>query len=387
MVIVVDGPAGSGKSSYMQMLLSLLQEAPDLAATAANAPSYNRQGHLLPAILNQLAREVEGPGLFELVVEFCTGYVAMRDSTKRISHCTQHPEGIKPTRQLVEANLAPAPHGQDAFLALESLQELYLNFLEALLGPIGQSTVALFVDDLDACDAGVVDGFLNDLFSFCAVPGSRIIWILGMDLKRMQEEMDAGHRPAQPLDKLINLRVQVPAAKSSKELVVHQLNQIGLGGKQSRNAQALLCRVLADCEVTNPRLIKRVTSRVGYARAFGAYPKTNELAESFVALALLYEAWPGIHRALLDDISLALHVFGNFANSAKTGKASAQTLLQALKGQQASCFEPYLDDRSMHLCLGKVAVIITSLYNLRGGAMDEVIVNLKTALRSVAEIF
>lgn len=381
MSILLDGEPGSGKSSFLQLIAHEIETSSDLAPAWVHAVNYNDQAFLLPPIFTQLARDYgRGPEFQEFIARFSTAYYYAVASRERMLGKLQEASSYDTLRSRIEFNIGPSPAGMDAFMAVDLLQETFLHFVQAVLPKAQKRSLIVFVDDLDCCQPDSIDRFFYDLFALTAVPGSKVIWIIALDVNGYATQSKNAPRL---LSKAINLRLKVPALSAPRALLSNHFTALGGDGKALATPASQACEA---CEITNPRLIKRVGARLSYWKASGGLPKGSNELDFAIALCLLHEAYPEAYRAFLNDPGAAIQLFVQLSNTAVTPNYSAGALQGTLKQPFREDLDAYINQRRFQLIMARVAILAGKIFNLRSGAKTEAIGPLNRLLRGAAEL-
>lgn len=385
MTVLVDGSAGSGRSSYLQFLSLLSEQGEELCPIWVNAVTYNDHRTMFPAILNQIIRD-QPPhaALTDYVCRFTEAYHATLDSRELLAGSREALPSREQRKDRVESILSEAPRGMDLYMSVEGLQELWLNAINGALGLARRRAFLCCIDDLDSCTPGAVERLLADIFTYTAIPGSRVIWVLALDRSRYAD-LPRLRDDGALLGKVANLVVRVPEpTEGCRALVSAHIESLGIAS--ARTIADNVARIIDGCELRNPRQIKRVASRITYIRGFGSYPRVQAEADLLVALLVLLEIAPDFAGRLGEDPVGALQVLqsvNNGSGSSNFGAITLQPMLKSIPGEYAELCRR----RDFQRTLVEAGQAAATAFGLRSGNVAESMPRFSQLFRSAQEIF
>ena len=269
MTLVVDGPAGCGKSSYMQILQLLIEQSGRIAPVWINAMHYDQETSLLASIIQQVARD------HGLTAAASPALRRFRQSVEGLDRASDVGLRAEDTR-------------------IECWQECYLQVVADVLARRRSRQLVLFVDDLDACAPSSARRLLQDLFTVTQIPGSCVTWVLGLDALRFTRRSGTSE---QELAKYVNLQVGVPPRV--KLLGLLERHAMTLGLPDLRGVLEPLSKLLEDCGLTNPRRAKRCAARLAYLKTYGKLPRAA--VPLVIGLVVIYEHYPDVFHSFERD--------------------------------------------------------------------------------------
>jgi hypothetical protein len=384
MVIFLDGEPGSGRTSYMRMIAHQLEQSNVVVPLWVDGPSFSENGFILSAVIDKLARFGQSPELDELSLRFMTAYSYNRELQGFLPDLRGSPDDLEHLRRNIEFNVAPEPNGMDLFASVEGTQETFLHFIQSVTGPTGRRYFLAFVDDLDACQPATIDRFLSDLFTYTSIPGSKLVWLISLNKNAFEARRSAGNEGRIFLEKIANLILQVPTTSTVRGLVTQYITNLGL--PELKNMNNLINEIFEKIEVTNPRIVKRTVSRIGYARTFGSYPRNAQEGTLFCTLTLLYEMFPDFFARIVKDPGAGLLVFAAAGNSYGQSKFNATSLEPMLKPLRAK-FTKELEDELFYNIVGYAGQLVGRVYGIRTGNVNEAIPRFKPILNGITQVF
>jgi hypothetical protein len=382
LTILLDGEAGAGRSSYMRFIAGQLEQSNVLVPLWTEAPIFDDNGVILSGVLSKLCRFGQNATLNELALRFLTHYSYNAEHPGFLPELTGTARDLENLRRHVEYNLREEPHGINLFSIVETMQDAFLHFIQTALGQGGRRFFLSFVDDLDSCKAETVDRFLYDMFTFTALPNSRIVWVFSMNRRAYEERR--GQAGIDFLNKIVNLNVRVPTARSVRALITQYVSSLGLIELKGMVNQ--INDLFDHLKVTNPRSIKRIVSRIGYCRSYGQVPKNQQELALFCALTLLFETYPKFFDDVFKNPAGGLLVFASAGSSYGQSKFNATTLAPMLKPLKRP-YEKELEEDLFVQVVGYVGQLVGKVYGVRTGNVSEAINRFRPLMLNVLQIF
>lgn len=385
MLAIIDGEAGSGRSSYMQLVATALDSNSSVAPIWIDATCFRDHNYLFPAVLCQISREFgDNPELLEFVLRFNTSYEFAIQNKGFLDKDTISKLDYDNYRSRIEFAISPMPQGMDSYMGVDVLQDTFLQLTQALLPQTDRRAFVGFVDDLDQCDPEQIDRFLFDLYTYTAIPGSTMIWVLSLDVESFEKWASSHRNLSGRLDKVSNLIVRVPQSTSLRSLINHHLQSLGLPDAKSLGTP--LTDYFEELEIYNPRIVKRAVSRVAYAKAFGGWPRPQLDQDVFMGLAIMREAYPEFFSLARRDLQAALMIFASAGNSYGNSNYSGMTLESVLKGLRTDP-EPLLADRAFQRMIGKIGTCVMQAFGVRTSNVQEAVPKIRVLFNTADNLF
>lgn len=380
--IHIDGPAGSGRTSYMRFIAKELEGSQAMTPLWIDAPSIDEHGSVLCALVSKLSRFKSSPEIDELSLRFLSQYSLHTEQSGFSPSSTHSVEDMDRLRQSVEALTRPEPKGLNLFASVESLQDTFLHFTQAALGAGGQRFFLAFIDDLDVCQAETVERFLSEAFIYTSIPGSRIVWVFA--LNQEQYEQRQGPDATERLKKFSNLNARVPMPLAPRSLINQFVNDLGL--PEAKGLVNQFNELFENIPVENPRAIKKIIARISYAKAFGSMPRPSQEQLLFYALVVISELFPRFFNTMVKDKMAGLLVLSTAGNSYGQSKFNAVTLEPMLKPMKPK-FEEELQSELFYTAIGYAGMLVCKVYGVRTGNVNEAVPRFAPVLNSVLQVF
>ncbi|MDF1666578.1 MAG: hypothetical protein P1V97_32815 [Planctomycetota bacterium] len=378
----LDGPAGSGRTSFLRFVAKHLDASPALTPLWIDAPSIDEHGSILCALISKLSRFKQSPELDELSLRFLSLYSLYSEQTGLTPTLDHSVEDMDRVRQSVELMTRPEPQGMNLFASVENLQDTFLHFVQASLAPNGSRFFLAFIDDLDICKAETIDRFLAEAFLYTSIPGSRVVWIFTLNQSQYEQRQAAAAQDH--LRKFTNLKIRVPITQSPRSLINQYVTDLGL--PEAKGLINQFNDLFEAVPVKNPRLIKRIVSRISYAKTFGSMPRPSQEQLLFYVLVLISELFPRFFSAIAKDKTAGLLVLSAAGNSYGQSKFNATTFEPMLKPIKTK-FEEELQSELFYTAIGYAGMLVGKVYGIRTGNVNEAVPRFAPVLNSVLQLF